>query len=238
MDALLAGFAQRLGHEFRDASLLETALTHRSYAHEHRDEDKRDNERLEFLGDAVLGLVVSAALCERYPKATEGELTQRRSDVVCEASLAAVARSIALGEVLRVGRGEEQTGGRQKPRLLCCALEACFGAVYLDGGFAAAKGVLEALFAAQLEGSAPGSDDHKSRLQEFSQGRYGITPSYQVVQSTGPDHDRVFRVRVHVTKEIHGEGEGRSKTEAEQRAAEQALDLPDWTGPTVPPERH
>ena len=218
----LAKVGTALGHGFARPELLRDALTHRSYANERPKLAPTDNERLEFLGDSVVGMVVSTMLWERYPDAPEGELTRRRADLVCEPSLAEIARELGLGEALRLGRGEERSGGREKPRLLASALEACFAAVYLDGGVDVAMRIGRALFADRIDRAAPGASDFKSRVQELVQSRSGITPRYEVLSAEGPDHERVFRVAVHIGAETLGEGEGRSKGEAEQAAAEVA----------------
>ncbi|MCA9601482.1 MAG: ribonuclease III [Polyangiales bacterium] len=220
----LDGFERALGYDFRERALLEEALTHRSFANEARDAAVRDNERLEFLGDSVLGMIVSELLSDAFPSADEGELTRRRADIVCEASLAEVARELAIGEALRIGRGEEQTGGRSKPRLLACALEAVIGGAYRDTGFDACVGIVRRLFGDRLAGATPGSDDHKSRLQELVQSRGGSPPTYRVLGHRGPDHARVYEVHVRAGQGVEGTGEGRSKIEAEQAAARMALD--------------
>jgi ribonuclease III len=220
----LGDLARALGHEFRDLGLLKDALTHRSLTNERPRIAPRDNERLEFLGDAVIGLSASALLYESYPEASEGELTRRRADLVCEAGLAAIARELPLAEAMRLGRGEELSGGRDKPRLLASALEACLAAVYLDAGLDAAMTVARRLLFPRLEvREQPGAHDFKSRIQEIVQARGGPTPTYELRATEGPDHDRTFHVAVWVADEELGVGSGRSKVEAEQAAAEQAL---------------
>jgi len=218
----MAAVAEALGHRFEREELLRDALTHRSYANERPKLAPSDNERLEFLGDAVAGFVVSGMLWERFPDAPEGELTRRRADLVCEATLAAIAKDLGIGEALRLGRGEERSGGRDKPRLLASALEACLGAVFLDGGELAAVRVGRSLFADRIDGVTPGASDFKSRVQELVQARHGTTPRYEVLAAEGPDHDRTFRVAIVVRDRTVGEGSGRSKGEAEQAAAERA----------------
>lgn len=215
--------AQALGHRFSDAQLLREALTHRSFANEHPERAPKDNERMEFLGDAVLTLSASALLWERFPDATEGELTRRRADLVCEASLASVARSLDLGSVLRLGRGEERSGGRQKPRLLCSALEACIAAVFLDGGIELAMEAVRRLLAPSLLAPLLGQRDGKTRVQEIVQALGEGTPRYVVVSATGPDHAREFEVACISNVRELGRGTGRSKLEAEQNAARAAL---------------
>ncbi|HEX5660993.1 MAG TPA: ribonuclease III [Polyangiales bacterium] len=212
-----------LGHRFADAGLLHEALTHRSYANEHPEHAPRDNERLEFLGDAVLTLSASTLLWERFPEATEGELTRRRADLVCEASLAAIGRSLGLGRSLRLGRGENRSGGRDKPRLLCSALEACIAAVYLDAGAATATQVVRRLLEPALNAPELGRRDAKTRVQELVQSLGEGTPRYAVLNASGPDHARMFEVSCVSDARELGRGTGRSKLEAEQSAARAAL---------------
>jgi ribonuclease-3 len=215
--------AVALGHRFTDVQLLRDALTHRSFANEHPERAPHDNERLEFLGDAVLTLSASTLLWERFPTAPEGELTRRRADLVCEASLATLAKELGLGRALRLGRGEERSGGRNKPRLLCCALEACIAAVYLDGGIAVASSVVQRLLDASLSAPLLGQRDAKTRVQELVQALGEGTPRYLVVTTSGPDHAREFEVACTSNTRELGRGAGRSKTEAEQNAARAAL---------------
>jgi ribonuclease III len=212
-----------LGHVFRDIELLFDALTHSSFAHERAGLARTDNERLEFMGDAVLQWAVSAVLVERFPEATAGELTRRRADLVCEQGLAQIAQAVGVGPALRLGRGEERSGGRDKPRLLASALEACIAAVYLDAGGEVAMAVCRALFEARLEHLAPGARDFKTRVQEALQRRGQRPPSYELVAVRGPDHARMFEVAARLDGQELGRGEGRSKLEAEQAAAERAL---------------
>lgn len=233
MDEATRRFVATLGHPFREIGLLNEALTHRSAAFEaasaRRGNGPRDNERMEFLGDAVLALVVSDALWRNVPGAVEGELTRMRAAVVNERSLANVATELRLGEVLRLGRGEERTGGRMKPSLLANALEAVFAAVYLDGGIDAVRPVIERLLAREIDAvsARPAGEvrtqlDEKSLFQELVQARFGSTPRYEVVESEGPDHDRVWTVEVVAAESIRARGRGRSKKIAEQHAAREA----------------
>ena len=212
-----------LSYEFSDPKLLRDALTHRSFKNEHPEVAPNDNERLEFLGDAVIGLVVASMLGDRFPDADEGELTRRRADLVSEAGLASIARRIELGAALRLGRGEERSGGRRKPRLLASALEACIGAIYRDGGIDAAHDAVERLFEPVLDDNDPGHRDFKSRAQEWAQANNHGTPAYRLLATHGPDHRRWFVVAIDVDGQEQAIGEGRSKTEAEQAAAELAL---------------
>lgn len=213
-----------IGYFFEDRTLLRDALTHRSFVNEHPDKAPRDNERMEFLGDAILGLAASALLWQRYPTAREGELSRRRADLVCEASLAAIARGLGIGALLRLGRGEERSGGRDKPRLLASALEALVAAVYLDAGEQEAISVGRALLAPHIESLQPGGSDYKSRLQEVLQARAKCPPAYVLLGSEGPDHDRRFHVEVRLGEKQLGRGTGRSKLGAEQLAAKHALE--------------
>jgi ribonuclease-3 len=246
MDDRQRAFVGALGHTFSNVVLLHEALTHRSAAFEasagRRGKELRDNERMEFLGDAVLALVVSDALWRRAPRAVEGELTRMRAAVVNERTLARVATDLGLGEVLRLGRGEDRTGGRSKPSLLANALEAIFAAVYLDAGIDAARALIERLLAADLDevstrASTQGDErallDEKSLLQEIVQARHGVTPRYDVTGTEGPDHDRVWTVEVHAGEVVCARGSGRSKKAAEQEAARAARAILDRA--TLPP---
>ncbi|MBI4508712.1 MAG: ribonuclease III [Deltaproteobacteria bacterium] len=215
---------RKLGFSFREPSLLEVALTHKSFLNETPGLKRGDNERLEFLGDAVLGLVIGHLLMERFPTLREGELSVMRARIVNEQGLAEVALDLDLGAWLFLGKGEDQTGGRKKPSLLADATEAVVGAVYLDGGFSAVFDVLRHLFASRLGAvEASGFTDFKTRLQERAQGLLRETPRYALVGQKGPDHDKTFEVAVLLGGKELARGDGRSKKEAEQRAAEKAL---------------
>jgi ribonuclease III len=219
-----AALEEKLGHHFRDISLCETALTHRSWLNETNQPGRSDNERLEFLGDSVLALAISDILMRRYPEQPEGELSKARSALVNEAGLARVSEGLLLGQWIFLGRGEEQAGGRQKRSLLSNALEALVGAVYLDGGFSAAFRVVERLFVSVLaETLATTARDFKSRLQEISQSRLQLAPVYTVVAQHGPDHDKTFEVAISLGPKEYGRAQGKSKKEAQQNAAELAL---------------
>lgn len=224
LDDTIRTIQSGLGHEFAESAFLLDALTHSSFAHERPEQSRTDNERLEFMGDAVLQWAVSALLLERFPDATAGELTRRRADLVCEEGLAQIARDVGVGAGLRLGRGEERSGGRDKPRLLASAMEACVAAVYIDGGPTAAMRVCRALFEQRLEHSAPGARDFKTRVQEALQRRGLRPPAYELAAVRGPDHARTFEVAIRVDGQELGRGEGRSKLEAEQAAAERALE--------------
>lgn len=206
-------------------SRLEEALTHPSYANEHKD-SPRDNQRLEFLGDAVLGLCVSELLMSRFPEAREGELSLMRASLVNAEALASFARKASLGGALRLGRGADAAGERSQNNVLADAVEALVGAVYLDFGMDAARTLARAVVSEQLEQMASGpalGRDPKSELQERVQARGGASPKYRVVEAIGPDHSREFVVEVDVDGEVLGEGRGRSKKRAEQEAARSAL---------------
>ncbi|MEM8609490.1 MAG: ribonuclease III [Myxococcota bacterium] len=228
LDEAARELCEGLGYDFESPALLRDALTHSSFRNERPDLAPEDNERLEFLGDAVVGMVVASLLVEHFPSADEGELTQRRADLVSEKGLAKVAVGLGLGPAMRLGRGEEKSGGREKPRLLSSALEACFGAIYLDAGVQVAFEVTRSVFESWLHTSAPGHRDFKSRAQEWAQGRLGMTPKYRVVSSDGPDHARQFIVALGLDGKQVARGEGRSKIEAEQAAAREALSI--WSG--------
>jgi ribonuclease III len=213
----------RLGYAWKDVGRLETALTHKSYLNENPGWRRADNERLEFLGDAVLGLAVGHLLMEAEPARSEGELSKRRASLVNEAGLAEVAGELGLGEWLFLGRGEEQSGGRKKPSVLADACEALVAAVYLDGGFDAAFQVVRHLFGGRLsEAREAGQGDFKTRLQERA-ARRKLTVRYAVVAETGPDHEKTFEVAASVGERELARASGRTKKEAEQRAAERAL---------------
>lgn len=222
----LAGLEAQVGYQFRQRALLEQALTHKSRAHEDMTGGQRHNESLEFLGDAVLGLLVAEALCERLPDTTEGQKSQLKAALVSTATLTTMAERVSLGLHLRLGRGEEKTGGRLKPALLADACEALIAAMYLDGGLAPARQfVLEAL-APQIDAAAQRGfrgTDFKSRLQEVLQRGSQALPAYQVVATAGPDHRKVFTVEVRVGERLLAQGEGLTKKDAEQQAAAQAL---------------
>jgi ribonuclease-3 len=221
----VATLEERLGVRLADRMRALAALTHKSWVNEHRDEPAEDNERLEFLGDAVVDLLVSHRLMERFPGAREGELSKMRSSVVDEAGLAAIARELRLGELLRLGRGEEMTGGREKASLLADALEAVFAAVYLEHGLGAAQAVLDRFLHETYARATAGTldRDFKTQLQEVCQSRFRLSPRYRVTADHGPDHLKTFDVEVSVDGEVLGGGSGRSKKDAEQLAARQAL---------------
>jgi ribonuclease-3 len=215
---------ERLGHVFKDRSLCESALTHKSWMNETHQKDRSNNERLEFLGDAVLSLVISDLLMRRFPDQSEGELSKARAAIVNELGLALVAEPLALGQWIFLGKGEEQAGGRQKRSLLANALEALLGAVYLDGGFDAAYRGIKNLFTGAIE-ELPYTSvrDFKSRLQEVAQANLQLAPTYVVLSEQGPDHAKIFEVAIRIGEREYAKASGRSKKEAQQNAAEAAL---------------
>lgn len=215
----------RLDYPFSDKALLMEALRHSSWVNEHFREDLRDNERLEFLGDAVLGLIIGQLLMEKYPEMHEGDLSRTRAKLVNEHQLANLARQLELGSFLMLGKGETQTDGRNKSSLLADAFEATLAALYLDGGFERALTFVSRLFDPLLT-DRPGSSqnpDYKSRLQEAVQLRHHEVPQYTVVGETGPDHEKIFCVAVKVCG-LTAEGKGGSKKKAEQDAAREGLE--------------
>lgn len=218
-------FQKRYNLQFQDRVLLEQALTHRSYLNEQGDDDLRDNERLEFLGDAVLDFVVTRVLFARFPDMPEGELTRLRAALVRTETLADVAAELALGEVLRMGHGEELSGGRQRRNLLCDAFEALLGALYLDQGLEAVADFVTPRLMPMVDYIlAEGLHiDARSRLQEWSQAAYSLTPVYHVIDEAGPDHEKEFTVEVMVGEQAIGQGQGRSKQVAAQSAARAVL---------------
>lgn len=224
-DSPVERLCDRLEYRFRDTTLLREALTHTSHLNELPDPTRRNSERLEFLGDAVLDLVISDLLLARFPEAPEGELSKLKARLVSEAALSSVASGLDLGAALALGRGEELTGGREKPSLLADALEAVLAAVYLDGGLDAARAVIVRMFDGAFEDlSRPDAADHKTALQEWCQREFDVLPAYAVSHESGPDHRKTFEVRLTIRGEVYGTGTGRSKKEAEQQAARVALE--------------
>jgi len=208
---------EALGYTFHNDAHLRLALTHPSTK-------LPDNQRLEFLGDAVLEFCVSDMLYQKYPHLQEGELTARRAALVCERTLSVIARSLDLGRCLIMGHGEEQTGGRSKPSILADAMEAVLAAVYLDGGIASARELIGRLFADDEKLTAWRGQDDKSALQEYTQANGMELPSYQIIDQTGPDHNRTFTAQVSVMGKAVAVGVGNSKKAAEQAAARKALE--------------
>jgi ribonuclease-3 len=217
-------YAKKLEIEFADPLLLSRALTHRSYLNEHP-ESLEDNERLEFLGDAVLDFLVGAWLYNRFPEMPEGNLTRLRSALVRTENLAQFAISIDLGEAMQLGQGERQGGGHERPALLCATFEALIGAIFIDQGVNAVKEFIEPMLETAAQNILRGNKDKdpKSTLQEWAQSQGKGTPYYKTVSSYGPDHAKSFVVEVHIGNSVHGSGTGHSKQAAAKIAAEQAL---------------
>ncbi len=227
MPMLLTEFQDIIGVGFNDAGLLRQALTHRSYINEQMDESLEDNERLEFLGDAILDFVTADMLYERFPEMAEGELTRLRSALVRTESLADLAKDCNIGRYLLIGKGEENSGGRERTNNLCRAFEAVIGAIYLDQGL---EGVRQFVIPrlTRLQGQvldAALGKDARSQLQEWSQAHHGITPSYRLRSATGPDHNKEFVIEVLIREAVVATGAGRSKQIASQAAAQAALRL-------------
>lgn len=222
----LTQFQEVLGLHFRDQSLLQRALTHKSYLNEHPRKGLEDNQRLEFLGDAVLDFVSGEWLYNRFPEATEGRLTRLRAAIVRTEALAEFGMACHVGESLLLGRGEEESGGRTRMANLCDAFEAVIGALYLDQGLDAVRTLVYPHFDAAVEEILEGERDKdaKSLLQEWSQRHLGVTPVYHTISSSGPDHAKQFTVVVMIGDKIYGEGSGLRKQAAAQSAARQALD--------------
>jgi ribonuclease-3 len=223
--AMFAKLQRAIGVEFLEPEILRVALTHPSYVAEHP-RACRHNQRLEYLGDAVLGLVAAEFFFHRFPEEAEGRLTRMRAAVVCEATLAKMARKLDLGIYLRLGRGEDLSGGRQRPSVLADALEALVGAVFLDQGWAQASRFLLELLGDEMLNTARGNTrDYKTAIQELVQQRGGDTLAYCILSEVGPNHDKHFIAGVLWNGKMLGKGSGRSKKEAEQQAAKNALDL-------------
>lgn len=222
----LQELADTLQYQFKDLGLLHLALCHSSYVHEHAGDMLSSNERLEFLGDAVLELCVTQLLFHRYPHAREGQLSKARSAMVNEGRLAQVARELKLGSYLLLGRGEELQQGRQKPSLLADAMEAVLAAIYLDSGLEAADTLVRRLLGPFAEAAIQRANrkDYKTRIQEKVQEMMRVTPRYQLLEASGPDHAKTFRVALIIDGRQAAVGEGRSKKEAEQMAARRALE--------------
>lgn len=214
-----------LGHRFSDRSVLLSALTRRSFWHEHRELCQEHNERMEFLGDAVLGLVIASILYAEFPDQEEGELQKKRASLVNRAALARLMRQLGVSRFIRMGRGDEISGCRDRDSILADTLEALVAAVYLDGGFSEAEKMIERYFYPLIErcSTRDGMDDCKSALQEKAQADLGVTPFYSVVDEWGEEHCKSFSVAVYLGEEVAGMGTGRNKREAAQNAARQAL---------------
>jgi ribonuclease III len=221
-----SGIEQILQYEYKDKNLLQEALRHSSFVNELGDPQLRDNERLEFLGDAVLNLIVGHILMHRYPDLKEGDLSRSRANLVNESQLAKMARSFDLGLYIQLGKGELYTQGREKNSILADTFEALMASIYLDGGFDAAYQIIETNFQPLVEHlhSAANNHDYKSQLQEKVQVEHGAMPDYHIMREDGPDHDKTFWVAVNVV-DIETQGSGKSKKAAEQDAARKAIEI-------------
>ena len=213
-----------IGYRFRNIQLLQNALTHSSYANERWHNSLLSNERLEFLGDSVLGMLVAEYLYKTFPDRPEGELTRMRADMVCEHTLATVANKIGLGEHLLLGHGEERLGGRSRESILADATESVIAACFLDGGLAAAEQFVKQYILVEVPVSRPNNMDYKTALQELVQQKKNQVLSYTLVGQSGPDHDKQFDVEVSLNGAVVGSGSGRSKKRAEQMAAKAAIE--------------
>lgn len=222
MKGHIENLEQRIGYSFKDKTLLRQALMHSSYTNEHHLHKENCNERLEFLGDAVLELSSSEYLFKLYPDKPEGELTKLRASLVCEPALALSSRQIGLGEYLLMGKGEEMTGGRERPSIVSDAVEALIGAIYLDGGFASAKEFILRYILNDIENKQLFYDS-KTILQEMVQSQYEESLSYKLLREEGPDHNKSYEVQVLLGTSVLGKGRGRTKKAAEQEAAYQGI---------------
>jgi ribonuclease-3 len=223
-----------LGVQFIHKEILLSAITHRSYLNEHREATWEHNERLEFLGDAVLELVVTDYLFTKYPEKPEGELTAVRAALVNTNSLAEAAEQLGVNRFLLMSKGEAKDEGRARQYILANAFESCIGAIYIDQGYDVAKGFIASRLFAKTDDIVSKRlwQDAKSRFQELAQEYASVTPTYETLSQEGPDHDRVFTVGIFLRSEKVAEGKGRSKQEAEQQAAERALTVKNWASPT------
>lgn len=216
----------KIGYQFKNPALLNEALTHSSYANEHKSQHIKYNERLEFLGDSVLSIVVSDYIYKNCPELPEGELTKLRASLVCEKSLYEFAKKIDLGKYLILSKGERHNGGADRPSILSDAFEALIAAIYIDGGLApASKHILNFVIPAIKNSKKKKINDYKTTLQEIIQKNPGERLEYVLVKESGPDHNKHFVVEVHLNSNVIGKGGGRSKKEAEQQAAREALEL-------------
>ncbi len=213
-----------IGYKFKNITLLQNALTHSSYANEYFRDSLKSNERLEFLGDSVLGMVVAEHLYKTFPDRPEGNLSRMRADMVCETSLAKIARKIKLGEYLLLGHGEEQSGGRDRPSILADAVEAVLAACFLDGGMAAAEALIHTFVLSSVPQSKLQNADYKTAFQELVQQKKNQQISYRLVSESGPDHNKSFCVEVMLNGSVVGTGTGSSKKRAEQDAAHIAME--------------
>jgi len=215
----------KLNYTFNDPSLLIKSLTHSSFANEGAKKDNASNERLEFLGDSLLGMTVALLIFNSKPELSEGQMTKLRAELVCESSLAELASELDLGAYILLGRGEKNTGGGKRPSILSDAIEAVIAAMYLDGGFEPVRKFVSDSFAPRLSNPSKGFSDYKTRLQETIQGKQGQTLVYELIDELGPDHDKFFTVDVKLNSLTLGTGKGKSKKRAEQEAAKAAIKI-------------
>jgi len=213
-----------IGYQFKNITLLQNALTHSSYANEYWHNSLKSNERLEFLGDSVLGMVVAEHLYRNFPDRPEGDLTRMRADMVCERSLAGIAEKLQLGNYMQLGNGEEQSGGRNRPSILADAVEAVLAACFLDGGMSAAEEFIHKFVLCDVPASQLKNKDYKTALQELIQKKKNQLISYRLTGESGPDHDKKFAVEVAINGKVVGNGIGSSKKRAEQDAARAAIE--------------
>ena len=221
---MISELESAIGYRFKNITLLQNALAHSSYANERWHDSLKSNERLEFLGDSILGMVVAEYLYRNFPDRPEGELTRMRADMVCETSLAAIANSVDLGRHLLLGHGEEQGGGRSRASILADAVESIIAASFLDGGMEAARAIVERFVLCNVPVTRLHNADHKTALQELVQQKKNQTLSYELVDQSGPDHDKHFTVQVKLNGQVVGQGSGTSKKRAEQDAARTAIE--------------
>lgn len=217
----------KLGYTFTQPEMLLHALTHKSFANENKELGERDNERLEFLGDAVLDLALSEILMKKLPNENEGGLSKMRASLVNETFLSQLAIELGIAEILRLGKGESNTNGREKPRILASTFEAVIGAIFEESGYLAAREVVERLFDpyATPSETVTFERDFKTRLQELCQKSYGKPPNYELIEAKGPEHEKEFHIRVSIESRILGEGWGKTKKLAEQQAAQKAIEV-------------
>jgi ribonuclease III len=237
--ASLKELEERLGYRFNEMMWLDQALTHKSYIHQTNTLKNVSNEVLEFLGDAVLNLAVGHLLIQKFPEAQEGMLSRKRAHLVKQSSLASLSKELQLERYLLLGKGELQNGGMKKASILANAYEALIGAIYMDSGFSPTLEIISRHFESYLQSETafPLFDDYKSQLQEYSQGTLGLSPQYRVVQESGPDHDKRFQASVIIGSEVKGMGCGKSKKEAEQEAAKNALEELQTADSSMPIEK-
>ncbi|MFQ5841015.1 MAG: ribonuclease III [Thermodesulfobacteriota bacterium] len=219
----LSALQGQISYQFNNLDLLNVALTHRSYANERPGATYSDNERFEFLGDSVLNVIISHLIMERFPHFREGELTRLRASLVNKKSLTRVSKNLSINQYLLLGRGESRRGGRGRSSLISDAYEALIGAVYLDGGFEKAFGVVEKQFTPLLEKGLTDDGDFKTKVQQVSQGRFGCSPRYRLSDVRGPEHDKTFGAEIFIDGQLYGYGIGKNKKEAQQNAAQEAL---------------